>query len=327
MTNIDIMNLDGRLLAVFCAAAEELHFGRAAARLFMSQPPFSQQVKRLEDLVGAKLFIRTTRTVRLTPAGQVMYQHARQISGETELMLRAVRQAARGEAGSLVIGLTPTAACSPLAEALYHYRTAHPEIELDLREMNSNAMEASIRMHAIDVALMRPTRMDADIRAIEIFQEPMVLAVRRDHAWAGRPRVPVEDIADIPLVGYLQSTSPYFRDMLQSMFGHTGKRPRVVQESALPTLLTLVEAGIGAAIVPWTISRARGGSLQFLPLRDRSNSVARIVVACLRAPTNPAVEGFAAAMRQAHTRLADQAQGEGEVSASGRRPRKARAEK
>lgn len=298
MTNFDIMFLDARLLEIFCAAAEELHFGRAAARLFMSQPPFSQQVKRLEELVGATLFIRTTRTVRLTPAGQVLHQRARQIVADTGLMLRAVRQAARGEAGSLIIGLTPSAACSPLAEALYHYRIAHPEIELDLREMNSNVMETSIRMGTIDVALMRPTRMDADIRSIELLQEPMLLAVRRDHAWAGLPCVSVEQIADIPLIGYLQSTSPYFRQMLQSMFGHIGKRPRIVQESALPTLLTLVEAGVGAAVVPWTISRARGGSLLFLPLLDRSESVASIVVASPRVPTNPAVEGFIAAMRQ-----------------------------
>lgn len=309
MTNFDIMFLDTRLLEIFCAAAEELHFGRAAARLFMSQPPFSQQVKRLEELVGATLFIRTTRTVRLTPAGQVMYQRARQIVGDTGLMLRAVRQAARGEAGSLIIGLTPSAACSPLAEALYHYRNAHPEIELDLREMNSNAMETSIRMHAIDVALMRPTRMDADIRSIELLQEPMVLAVRRDHAWAGLQRVSVEQIADIPLIGYLQSISPYFRQMLQSMFGHIGKRPRFVQESALPTLLTLVEAGVGAAVVPWTISRARGGSLLFLPLLDRSESVASIVVASLCVPMNPAVEGFVAAMRQTSPLFANEHEG------------------
>jgi DNA-binding transcriptional LysR family regulator len=306
MTNFDIIYLDARLLEIFCAAAEELHFGRAAARLFMSQPPFSQQVKRLEELVGAKLFTRTTRTVRLTSAGQVMYQRARQISGDTELMLRAVRQAARGEAGSLVIGLTPSVACSPLAEALYHYRVAHPEIALDLREMNSNAMETSIRIHALDVALMRPTQMDADISSVEIFQEPMVLAIRRDHPWAGLKRIPVEQIADIPLVGYLQSTSPYFRNMLQSIFRHIGKRPRIVQESALPTLLTFVEAGIGAAIVPWTISRARAGSLIFLPLLDPSDSVARIVVASLRAQTNQAVEGFTAAMRQAHLHSANQ---------------------
>jgi len=300
MTNPDTIFLDGRLLAIFCAAAEELHFGRAAARLFMSQPPFSQQIKRLEEVVGAALFVRTTRSVRLTPAGQLMYERARQIAGDTRTMLRAVRQAARGEAGSLVIGLTPSAACSPLTEALYHYRVAQPEIELDLREMNSNTMEGALRLRTIDVALMRPTLTDADIQATEVFQEPMVLAIRRDHPWAGRKRVTVEQVASIALIGYAQGVSPYFRQMLQSMFGHVGKRPRIVQESVVPTLLALVEAGVGAAIVPWTISQARGHSLLFLPLLDGSNSVAKIVVASLRSQPNPAVEGLVAAMRQAY---------------------------
>ncbi|MDO8767665.1 MAG: LysR substrate-binding domain-containing protein [Burkholderiaceae bacterium] len=303
MTKSDPMTLDGHQLAIFSAAAEELHFGRAAARLFMTQPPFSQQIKRLEQLVGTALFIRTTRTVRLTPAGQVMYERVRRIVGETELMFRAVRQASKGEAGSLVIGLTPTAACSPLADALYRYRAEHPEIELDLREMNSNAMESALRLRLIDVALMRPTPMDADIQSIEIFQEPLLLAVRRDHAWAGLPRVTVEQSAELPLIGYLETVSPYFRRLLQTIFRHAGKRPRIVQDSVLPTMLTLVEAGIGAAIVPWTMSRARGGSLAFLPLLDRSKSMASIVVASATEQTNSAVEGFVAAMRQSQRKF------------------------
>lgn len=300
MTKIDPIALDGHQLAIFSAAAEELHFGKAAARLFMTQPPFSQQIKRLEELVGTALFVRTTRTVRLTPAGHVMYERVKRIAAETELLFRAVRQASKGEVGALVIGLTPTAACSPLAEALYRYREQHPEIELDLREMNSNAMEIGLRSRSIDVALMRPTSMDADIQTTEIFQEPLLLAVRRDHAWAGRPRVTVEQSADLPLIGYSESVSPYFRRLMQTIFRHAGRRPRVVQDSMLPTMLTLVEAGIGAAIVPWTISRARGGSLTFLPLLDRSKSMASIVVASSVEQSNPAVEGFVAAIRQSH---------------------------
>ncbi|MES2185023.1 MAG: LysR substrate-binding domain-containing protein [Pseudomonadota bacterium] len=299
MTNPDTIFLDGKLLACFCAAAEELHFGRAATRLFMSQPPFSQQIKRLEALVGAPLFVRTTRSVRLTPAGQLMYTRARQIAGDTTLMLRAVRQAARGEAGALAIGLTPSAACSPLAETLYGYRVAHPGIELDLREMNSNTMEAALRQRSIDVALMRPTQMDADIESTTVFEEPMLLAIRRDHPFAALPRVALEQVADIPLIGYTQAVSPYFRRMLQAMFARIGRRPRVVQESVVPTLLTLVEAGVGAAIVPWTISRGRSDALLFLPLLDRSHTTASIVVASLRAQPNAAVEGFVAALRQA----------------------------
>jgi DNA-binding transcriptional LysR family regulator len=297
MMKSDPIFLDGRLLEIFCAAAEELHFGRAALRLSMSQPPFSQQIKRLEMQVGTALFTRTTRVVRLTPAGQIMHERAKRIAGDTSLMLRAVRQASRGEGGTLVVGLTPSAACSPLTEALHYYRAAHPDVELDLQEMNSNVMEAALRLRGVDVALMRPLPTDADIRVVEVFQEPMVLAVRRDHPWAALQRVSVKQVAEAPLIGYVRSISPYFQQMVKSMFGHAGKRPRIVQESVIPTLLTLVEAGVGVAIVPWTISRARGSTLAFLPLLDRSHSVARIVVASLLDQPNKAVEEFIKAMQ------------------------------
>lgn len=298
MMNNDSIFVDARLLTAFCAAAEELHFGRAAARIFMTQPPFSQLIKRLEEQVGTPLFVRTTRSVRLTPAGQVMHERARQIAGDTATMLSATLKAARGEAGSLVIGLTPSASCSPLADALYHFRLSRPEISLDLREMNSNVMEAAIRNRTLDLALMRPTQMDADIHTSEVFREPMLLAIRKDHPWASRQRVPVEDITSIALVGYLENTSPYFRGMLKTIFSHIKKRPNIVQESMLPTLLTLVEAGVGAAIVPWTISRTRDNSLTFLPLLDRSQTMASIVAARLARHTNGAIDGLLSSIKR-----------------------------
>lgn len=306
MTSSDIMFLDDRLLACFCAAAEELHFGRAAARLFMSQPPFSQQIKRLEAMVGAPLFVRTTRSVRLTPAGEVMYQHARTIAGQTRVMLRAVRQAAEGEGGSLVVGIAPTAAYSPVAEALYRYRVAHPQVTLDLREMNSVTMEAMLRAQTIDVAVMRPMSMDPEFDRVEVFREPMMLALRRDHPWAGRRRVSVEQAALLPLIGYSQQASPYFRGMLQAMFADAGKSPRFVQDSVIPTVLTLVEIGVGAAIVPRSLSRLRSESLAFVPLQDSSRAMATIVVASLHGGANPAVDHFRAALRQADRRPARQ---------------------
>ena len=96
MSTSELIFLDGRLLIMFCTVAEELHFGRAAARLFMTQPPLTQQIKRLESIVGVPLFVRTTRSVKLTPAGEVMYERARKITADTQLMLRQARRAARG---------------------------------------------------------------------------------------------------------------------------------------------------------------------------------------------------------------------------------------
>lgn len=297
MTMNDIVTLDAKLLAAFLAAAEELHFGRAAARLFMSQPPFSQLIRRLEDAVGAELFLRTTRSVRLTPAGQVMLTHVRRLADASEAMLREVRQAARGEGGTLTVGLTPTAACSPLAERLYRYRQRHPDVVLDLREMNSNQMEHALRSRTIDVALMRPMSMDADIEVVEVYDEPMLMAVRSDHLLAARKRIALRDVADLPLIGYAQDVSPYFRRMLQTLFGMVGRRPRYVQDSVVPTLLTLVEAGVGVAVVPWTMTRVRGESLVFVPITGTQGLRARIVMASLAATGNAAVGGLVTQLR------------------------------
>jgi DNA-binding transcriptional LysR family regulator len=289
MMNHDIVAMDGKLLAAFLAAAEELHFGRAAARLFMSQPPFSQLIRRVEEVVGTPLFVRTTRSVRLTPAGQVMLAHVRGMVDASARMLRDVRQAARGEGGTLTVGLTPTAACSPLADRLYQFRKRHPTVDLELREMNSNQMEAALRLRDIDVALMRPMAMDADIDVMDVFDEPLLLALRADDPLAQRKRVGLAQAADLPLIGYSHSVSPYFRRMLQGLFATIGRRPRYVQDSVLPTVLTLVEAGVGAAIVPWTMTRSRGDSLVFLPITGVGKVRATIVMASLADPANAVI--------------------------------------
>lgn len=293
----DIIKLDMKLLAAFCMAAQELHFGKAAQRLFMSQPPFSQLIKRLESHAGTALFVRTTRSVELTPAGQVMYQHALRILDDTESMLRLVRLASAGEAGSLKVGLTPTAASSPLAEALYRYRQSHPQMELDLQEMNSNEMQPALRRNSIDVALMRPHRIEPDIEAVEVLEEHMVLALRKDHPMAGLARVSLRRLAGLPLIGYDPQVSPYFHELLDAMLAHAGAGFTVVLESVVPTILTFVEAGVGAALVPQTMSKTRGQPLAFIPIAEAKRFPASIVVASLRKRRHPAVAGFVKAMR------------------------------
>ncbi|WP_370681005.1 LysR family transcriptional regulator [Comamonas sp. GB3 AK4-5] len=297
MTRSDTMAVDDRQLACFLAAADELHFGRAAARMHMSQPPFSQQIRRLEASVGTALFIRTTRSVRLTPAGEVMYQHAREIAAQTQRMLRAVRQAAVGDGGTLVVGLAPTVMYSPLADALYRYRAQHPQVTLELREMNSNTMQAMLQSRSIDVALMRPMAVCAEIACMEVFHEPMVVALRRDHPWATQRRITAEQLQQLPLLGYAQAGSPYFRQVLQNLFQALDVQPHIVQESQIPTLLTLVEIGVGAAIVPWTLSRQRTESLKFLPLQtDGVQARACIVAAWHRGVLHTTRDVFVAAM-------------------------------
>ncbi|MDE1007038.1 MAG: LysR substrate-binding domain-containing protein [Paraburkholderia fungorum] len=285
-------SVDAKLVATFCVAAEELHFARAAERLFMSQPALSHQIRRLEETVDAELFTRTTRSVQLTPAGVVMLEHARELLRDMERMVRRVRQAARGETGRLSVGLTPTAACSPLAEALHQYRLANPGIELDLHELNSIEMQSALRLRTIDVALMRPTAVDADMRVEVIYREPMYVAMRSDHPLTTKSSVDLAELASYPLVGYRADASPYFRNLIHSAFSIARVVPSFLQDSVLPTLLTLVEAGVGLGVVPESVISARGGNLVYRKLPKREELTAKIVVTECQAQPNPAARPF-----------------------------------
>ncbi|CAM3487469.1 LysR family transcriptional regulator [Bordetella sputigena] len=307
MSDRELIFLDGRLLDAFCVVAEELHFGRAAARLFMTQPPLTQQIKKLEAMVGSPLFVRTTRSVKLTPAGEVMYEKAREIAAETRAMINQARRAARGEAGVLRVGITPSAASSPLVSALSEYRDAHPEVRLELQEMNSIEMEQALRTRRVDVSLMRPHPLHAGIRTQPIYKEPLCVALRRDHALAGRREVTLAELCRYPLVAYRQDISPYFHAMLRRLFSTAGLRPEVTQESVIPTLLTLVEAGAGVAIVPLSLARTRGDTLCFPPLRHAAAPMAEIVLAALRDVDNAVVEGFIATLARFGSRAAPRA--------------------
>ena len=298
MLNIKSNFLDGRLLEIFYVVAEELHFGQAASRLCMSQPALSQQIKKLESKVGTPLFIRTTRTVHLTSAGEVMFRMAEKIGGDTAHMLRQVKQAGRGVGGYLKVGLTPTASCSPVASGLHFFRSRRPEIELDLLELNSVQMPAALRMRTVDVALMRPTSIDADIHMTELYTEPMLVAIRADDALAKRRSLTLDQIARRPLISYRRDISPYFRQLLNTLFSQAGMVPNVVQESIIPTLLTLVEAGVGLAIVPESLIHSRGKAMKFIPLSGCDHIRAATMVAELADQHKPIVSEFVSMMKE-----------------------------
>src|SRR5690606_12071265 len=143
-----------------------------------SQPPLSRRIRQLEDLVGTPLFERTTRSVKLTPAGVLMHEHARRITADMGYMLASVRELARGEGGTLSIGITPTAASSPLVESLHAFRRTHPNVALDLREMDSIQLWEELKHGRLDVALMRPVKSHESIEMAVAHTEPMCFVTR-----------------------------------------------------------------------------------------------------------------------------------------------------
>lgn len=280
------MQLDGALLLAFCMVAEELNFARAAERLYISQPPLSRRIRQLENVVGTPLFVRTTRSVRLTPAGALLYEHARRITSDMGHMLASVRELARGEEGNLSIGITPTAAWSPLVEALHTFRRKHPGVALDLREMDSVQLWEELKYGRLDLALMRPIEASDSIEMAVVYTEPLCFVTRREHALPGG-NISLAQLIKHELVGYDHQQSPYLAGLFDGLLAAAPGEARVVQRSRLPSILTLVEAGVGAAIVPKSMESMRPQVLRFHAIEPSSAQVAQLVVARPKKGKNP----------------------------------------
>jgi DNA-binding transcriptional LysR family regulator len=294
------MALSLRLLKSFVAVAEELHFGAAAARLHMTQPPLSQQIRQLEAALGTPLLQRTTRVVQLTAAGEVLLIRARQLLADSDATELAVRRAADGVTGSLGLGFTASAAYRLLPRAVAAYRSAYPGVRLDLQEMLSGALVSSLRSHLLDVALLRLSNsmLEEDLDHAEVAREPMKLAVPRGHALAARDEVAMAELQGVPFIAFANSGSRYFREILDGMFAKASVQPRVVQESVLPTMLAMVEAGLGVALVPASVEGMREQHLVYKRVADAGDE-ATVVLHCAwrRGESSAAVRNFVQLLR------------------------------
>lgn len=272
--------LDTRLLKCFAVVAEELHFGRAAKRLCMTQPPLSQSIRQLEAQLQAQLLSRTTRSVRLTPAGEVLKQRLRVLEDEMGQIVHAVQAAHSGTEGALHVGLTPSSAYSTFPRCLHAFRQAHPAVSIELHEMNSSDMPDALRQGRLDMALMRPPFAHADFEPVTILAEPLMLAVRSDHpvAQGSAEGMPLAEALRCELIGYSIQNSRYFHGVLQRLAARAEVLPRYTQESMIPTILALVEAGFGAAVVPASLSRARSDTLTYLTLHDCDDIQAELLL-------------------------------------------------
>lgn len=254
--------MDLRHLRYFVCVAEEMHFGRAAQRLGISQPPLSQQIRALEDELGVRLFDRTSRRVRLTEAGSLFLPEARQTLAQAERAAQTARLAQRGELGRLGLSFTASAPFVPeVAGALYRFRQSHPQVELALQELNLDAQIEQIAAGAIDIGIIRafdPPLLPADMVAECLLEEEMVLALRADHPLAANPSPAIADLAGVPLVLYGATNGAGFNEHFFALCEQAGFRPTVAMEvGSFATLLGLVAAGFGATVLAQSLARLR----------------------------------------------------------------------
>ncbi|MFN3790284.1 LysR substrate-binding domain-containing protein [Massilia sp.] len=237
-------------LRCFVAVAEELHFGRAAERLNMTQPPLSRQIRLLEHHVGVGLLERNSRAVRLTAAGKAFFPEAARILRIAEEATFAARRAAKGEQGNLAIGFTSASGYSLLPEVVRRLRACAPGVSLTLKELVSTTQVAALNAGEIDLGLLRPHPMNGDLESRLIAREALMLAVPAAEAgeWPLAPTL--ESLHGKPFVMYSPYEARPFYLMLTERFARAGVAPDIVEHvGQVHTMLALVSAGVGAALI------------------------------------------------------------------------------
>jgi DNA-binding transcriptional LysR family regulator len=287
-----------RPLRQFVAVAEELHFGRAAQRLAMTQPPLTQAVQALERNLGVMLFERSRRSVALTPAGLALLEEARRLLRAAEALPAAVRAAAAGRTGRLRLAFVSSIAYGPLPLWLRAFRESHPDVQLQLREATLDVQLAAFAGDEIDAGfvLHAPGAVPAGYSALSVLIEPMWLALPEGHAAAARRVLRRADIADTPLVIFPRAVTPSLYDAVLALQRARGLTPQVAQEAIqMQTIVNLVSAGIGMAWVPETVTRLQRPGVVYRRLGGASLQAETSLI--WREPALPVVQRFVEQVR------------------------------
>ncbi|HUD93053.1 LysR substrate-binding domain-containing protein [Sphingobium sp.] len=263
--------MDLRHLRYFLCVAEEMHFGRAALRLGISQPPLSQQIRALEEELGVTLFERTSRRVALTEVGRLFVPEARATLVQAERAAQTARLAQMGQIGHLSLGFTASGPFVPrVASALYKFRQSFPHVELALLELGRDEQIGAVERRQLDVAIVRcfaPPFLPEGLVSLPLIEEEMCLAIRQDHYLAQQDGNPtIEDLKDEPLVLYGSVIGAGFNEHFFALCEQAGFRPTIAQEAgSLATLLGLVAAGFGATILAQSLTRLHVDNLAYRP--------------------------------------------------------------
>ena len=258
-----------RVWRQFVVLAEELHFGRAAGRLAMTQPPLTQAIAGLEQTLGCRLFERSKRKVELTAAGAALLPAARGLLAAARALPAVARAAASGESGRLRLAFVSTVGFELLPRWVHAFRTAWPNIGLELIEatgdvqlplLDSGAADASFLLHAPGFA---PT----EFASLRVAVEPLVLALPQAHPLAAADRLRLQQVLGEPLVCFPRRILPSVHDALFGLYHAAGRTPQVAQEAIqMQTIVNLVSAGLGVAWVPQSVREFQRRGVCYRPI-------------------------------------------------------------
>lgn len=260
--------MDLRQLRYFVTLAEALNFHRAAERLNISQPPLTVAIRKLEEELGAPLFVREARGVRLSEAGQAALPAARAALEQAALVLDAVRAGRHGERGAISVGFVGSAISVALPRIIPAFRARYPKVDLRLEEMTSVTIGAALAARQIDVGLVRlPLMQPGDLEIAPIERDELVVALLAQHPLARRRSIPLSALADEPLI--LHGPVSVLRSVAILACQQAGFSPRIAQDATqVQTILSLVQSGLGIALVPARMARIAPEGVRLLPLAD-----------------------------------------------------------
>lgn len=253
-----------KLLQQFIVLAEELHFGRAAERLGIQQPPLTMAIQKLERTVGCRL-VERGRKITLTPAGVKFLEEARRTIDQAERGVLLTQRVARGESGELRVGVPPSVMLTGLPAAIRKYRTRFPEVAFTLREMSTSNIEQALRRSEIDLGFLRETRPREPLQHSLFLTEPILAVLPSNHPLAsGKGELKLRALRKEPFVSFPRQVGPEFYDALLADCGDAGFTPNIVQEATQwQSVISCVEAGMGVALAPACVEKFRWPGLAF----------------------------------------------------------------
>ena len=292
------MNLELRQLRYFVTVAEELHSGKAAVRLHMTQPPLSQTIQALEKLLGAALFERNRRGVALTPAGMALLPQARRMLAQAQELPQLVQRSAAGEVGRLTLAFVSSADYSVLPPFLRAYRAAYPQVQITLQESTSDLQLDDLLHNRIDAVLLippLPEKAKLELDYLPVLNEPLVLAVPAGLLKKkGKVALAALHAAlpALPLIVFPRAISPALYDAIVSVFRDAGITPEIGQQAIqMQTIVSLVSAGMGMALVPQSVSNLMRPGVEYRALTDATPLV-ETGLAWRRDNASPVLAGF-----------------------------------
>ncbi|WP_175918446.1 LysR substrate-binding domain-containing protein [Burkholderia pyrrocinia] len=260
-----------RQLWMFLAVAEEQHFGRAAKRLNMSQPPLTEQIKVLEQSLKLQLFYRSRQGTQLSPAGAAILPAVRQFAGQAERLQRVVREVAAGQSGVLHVGAITSAMLDTVPPLLDALKRAHPDLTVFVNEIDSVDAIPALEAGELDLAFVRVDGEVANgIATLPLAEDRLAVALPKEHPLAAMPRVRLRSLMGEQLIMSARQVSPVYFDMLMSVCRTHGLTPRVVHEvRSVTSQIAYVGCGQGVALVPASMRKLAPENVVVRPLKEK----------------------------------------------------------